>query len=187
VINGFQNGINFFTGGELHLKDSIVRNGAGSGLFVISNAARAVVDHCRFERNSIGIEVVDAHVTVRDSVAAGNSQFGFWARMFTGGVTADLNIENCAAMGNGTGIAAGIGGTLGTFAIVSVANSNVSNNSGAGIQTLTNGTVRVSNTTITRNAVGLDKTFGGVIFSRLNNTVEANDTNGTFTAPFSAK
>ena len=47
-------------------------------------------------------------------------------------------------------------------------------------------TIRVSNTTITRNETGLNAA-GGDLLSRMNNTVEANDTDGSFTGTFVAK
>jgi hypothetical protein len=74
-----------------------------------------------------------------------------------------MNLENCVVTGNGIGIFA-TGGIAGGAAIA-----------------------RVSNSTITGNGAGVRATEGGSILSRLNNTVEGNENNGSFTGTFQAK
>jgi hypothetical protein len=59
-------------------------------------------------------------------------------------------------------------------------------NNGTGINSLPNGTIRVSNTTVVHNGNGLLVT-GGSILSRQNNTLEGNFSDGSFTGTFPAK
>ena len=94
-----------------------------------------------------------AKVTVRDSVAAFNSDTGLLAE---GGSAAELNIESCEVSNNGTGIASPGAGAL----------------------------VRVSNTTVTDNAVGINCLLGSSLLTRGNNIVEGNSSSdGASRAP----
>jgi hypothetical protein len=47
--------------------------------------------------------------------------------------------------------------------------------------------VRVSNSTIVNNTTGVSSAFGGVLLTRGNNTLEGNNTNGSFTGMFAAQ
>ena len=159
IINGFaQHGISFNAASELFVKDTIVRNGsAGIMIGNGSGTVKGSIDHCRLENNGTGIQVSsNAKVTVRDTVAAGNSLRGFSAAPVSG-FTGELNLENCTAAGNNSGIQADTGGTI-----------------------------RVSNSTIANNASGI-VTAGGTILSRFNNTVEGNTSNGSFSGTYSVK
>jgi hypothetical protein len=167
VINGFfGDGVSFNAAGQLFLKDTVVRNCSRSGLSIGTSAGTAAVsiDHCRFEKNDHeGVSAFGAaKVTIRDSVAAGNTDYGF-AVLASARGAAEMNLENCVAAGNGIGIFA-TGGIAGGAAIA-----------------------RVSNSTITGNGAGVRATEGGSILSRLNNTVEGNESNGSFTGTFQAK
>src|ERR1051326_9019499 len=165
VINGFIiAGIEFQNGGQLFVKDTVVRNSSlGIHLFVSSPTA-ALIDHCRLEKNSvnglhIGSNNVKVTTTVRDTVAAGNSGAGFNLIGNSSGTLSELNLENCVATNNGQGIHCERVGA----------------------------TVRVSNSTITNNTTGLSTSVSGSIISHGNNTVEGNTTNGNFTGTFTAK
>jgi hypothetical protein len=167
VINGFfGDGVSFNAAGQLFLKDTVVRNCSRTGVSIGTSAGTATVsiDHCRFEKNDHeGLSTFGAaKVTIRDSVAAGNTDYGFAVLASFRGA-AELNLENCVATGNGIGIFV-TGGIAGGAAIV-----------------------RVSNSTITGNGAGVRATEGGSILSRLNNTVEGNENNGSFTGTFQAK
>src|SRR5207248_831652 len=106
----------------------------------------------------VGITNVSVKATIRDTLAVGNGA-GFQAITSVPGASAEMNLENCVAANNSTGIAStGTGGAL----------------------------TRVSNSTITNNNTGLFP-LGGALLSRLNNTVEGNTTNGNFTGTFTAK
>ena len=163
VVNGFNasstaNGIKFLAGANLEVKDSIFR-GNDIGILVrpSSGTAQAAIDQVRLENGNEGLFVLPSStVTVRNSLASGNSADGFAAASGTA-APAELDIENCVASNNGLGIVAS------------------SSSSGAV-------TVRVSNSTVTHNGAGLDNVFGapGLLLSRGNNTVEGNtsDTSG---------
>jgi hypothetical protein len=163
VVNGFgANGIEFNGPGKLEVKDSILRgNGAA---ILVAGASVVAIDDVRLEANTQGGLVVlpEARVTVRNSVASGNGA-GFLALSDTA-AAAELNIENCVASNNDDGI--------------------VAQSTSTGIAT-----VRVANSTVTDNGVVGLHNFGSpaVLLSRGNNTVEGNTTNtsgtiGTYTA-----
>jgi len=46
---------------------------------------------------------------------------------------------------------------------------------------------RVSNSTVVGNGTGLAAALGGLLLTRVNNTIENNTTNGVFTGTFLAK
>ena len=85
-----------------------------------------------------------AIVTVKDSVATGNTQAGFF--IDNGGtLAAQLNLQDSISANNGQGITAGAGAT-----------------------------VRISQTQITNNANGLNPIGGGLISSYGTNNIAAN-------------
>jgi hypothetical protein len=107
---------------QVFIKDTIVRrNGQGTGGGIFFNPAAGVtvkgsVDNVRMENNIFGLKAqAGSTVSVTHSVAAGNSAAGF------SGATspAVLNLENSAAVNNGTGVvcAAGTNVRLGNMAI----------------------------------------------------------------------
>ena len=132
------------------------------------------------ERNSFdGLEVKNATVAIRNSVVALSGSTGLIAGA-QGGTTANLSVDNCQANHNFNGITSG--GSAGT-ARVMLSNSVVSLNANIGILANTNGTVRVSNNTVTGNSTGLLQASSGVFESRGNNTIRGNttETTGTIT------
>src|SRR5437879_10677909 len=88
-------------------------------------------------------------VAIRDSVAASNPDVGIFALASVAGTTADVSTDNCQATHNVDGFFAGNGS--GT-AQLTVSNSVAYLNVGYGIGVGTNGTVRASNNTVTRNS-----------------------------------
>jgi hypothetical protein len=165
VVNGLNNGISFLAGAKLEVKESIIR-GNQNGIIVepASGTAEAVLDQVRLEEN--GGNALAARegsaVTVRNSLASGNN-IGFEA-VSANAANVELDIENCEAFSNSTGIFAFSGST--------------------GVAT-----VRVSNSTVTHNDLGLNNAGGpALLLSRGNNTVEGNttDTMGTI-GSYSAK
>jgi hypothetical protein len=116
----------------------------------------ALVDHCRFDHNHTGIQVVaQADVTIRDSVLAGSSDVALKAQIF-----GNARVENCVVTNNGTGI------------------QGESVNGGG--QNVYRSGVSVSSTMIVSNETGLAAN-GGLIFSLGNNRLFANHTDGAFT------
>jgi hypothetical protein len=161
VVTGFSSGTGvFFHGpGKLHVKDSIIRgNVDGVDILPASGAALALLDNVRLEGNvSFGLASGDgSKVTVRNSVASNNGLVGFNCQSFNSGL-AELNIQNCVVSGNGSaGIFAGTGTAVAP-------------------------TVRVSDSTVTDNLIGLQNFQStSVVLSRGNNTIEGNgmDTSG---------
>jgi hypothetical protein len=122
------------------------------------------IDHCRLDNNAFaGIDLGDGtRGTLRDSVANNNAQYGIGVGTHTGGETALIAVENCTITQNGVGIGA----------------------AGTGVET-----ARVSNTIVAHNVTGVTN-FGQAnahLWSRSNNSVVDNGTDGSFTDYFFAK
>ena len=170
VIAGFAgttgadgNGIFFNSGGQLFVKDTIIRGNGYVGIWVFpSGTVQASMDHCRLEQNQYGL-VSDANnlsftvqATIKDSVVSGNSFKGLVAQ--NGG---ELNAEQCLVANNAIGLEA--------------------------TGTPLPGTLRASNCTVTDNDQALASGFSSPLLSRLNNTVVGNTTPGFFTGTFAAQ
>jgi nitrous oxidase accessory protein NosD len=159
TINGFGIGIGApLSGGLLFVNDTQIRKCISA--MQVADGNRASIDHCRIEDNGVGLIVFqNAKVTIRDSVAAGNTYAGLRTDSAEG-ATGELNVERCMISNNGTGIFAG-GGSV----------------------------VRVANSTITDNGIGLVTTFSARILSRTpaTNTVAGNTSGEVFTAYYAAR
>lgn len=166
VIHGFNNAISVSAPGLVLVRDTTIRASSvgvsiGSGL---AGPARVSLERCRLKGNQYGmITTGDSVVNVHDCNVSGNLQGGLILDSHLGGgISAELNIESCVLAHNGTAVESlAFGGGLGL--------------------------VRVSDSVITDNSVGLHAN-GGALLSRVNNTVEGNVTNtsGTIT-PFAGK
>jgi parallel beta helix pectate lyase-like protein len=153
--------------GTLFVKDTTVSScnhgiQTGNG----SQIVRGVIDHSFVEGpGNIGLGAYQgSRTTVRNSVIVGNGGgIGVFARSSSPGLSTDLTVENCSISGFATGVSSTVtgGGTL---------------------------SARVSNSTITHNttAVSSSDPVNAPIRSRLNNTLEGNTNNGTFTGSFPA-
>lgn len=167
VVNGFPGtGILSNAPSKLFVKDTTVRNGvSGISVGAPSGTVTVSIEHCRVEglgTPGIGIKAGDnSRVTIRDTVSSGNGT-GFQADPQTSSATVEMNLENCVAANNSF---------AGIFADGSPGTS----------------IIRVSNTTVTNNNIGLTFNPGGSILTRGNNTVEGNTQNRSFTGPFLAK
>jgi len=177
------NGIRFLAGGALHIEkceifgfsqrgidaspaggstmyvlDTVLRNNDGGGILVKPAVyVGTLMDKVRLDGNFYGVRAENnANVTIRDSVAAGNSTHGFHA--FSTGAGVLINLENSTATNNG-------GGGVTT------------NGAAAGIS--------ISNTTIMSNAQGINTSAGGSVYSFGNNRIIGNGTDGapTFAWP----
>jgi nitrous oxidase accessory protein NosD len=157
VINGFgARGIDSF-GPSLSVKDTIVRN-SGFGILTSSGPGNTVTaEGVRLESNRAGLFATNgARVSIRNSVIAGNSQQGIVASGNGPGSFVEVNVEACMIAYNGTD----------------------------GVDSDANGTaiVRISNSIVTDNGIGLHQAGTALLLSRGNNTVEGNktaDTQGT--------
>jgi hypothetical protein len=160
VVNGFfGGGIHFGGAGQLFVKDTIVRNCTRAGIEIGPGTGRAMasIDHCRLEKNDRGLSAFGNVQLTVRDSVAAGNEDAG----FSAGALAVVVLENCVATGNEIGISA-IGGIVGSP------------------------TVYVSNSTIAHNNVGL-RAIQSSLLSRLNNTVEANRENGSFTGAFQAK
>jgi nitrous oxidase accessory protein NosD len=157
VINGFgSSGLFFGASGQLFVKDTVARGNFGVGIFLVpsSGIAKASIDHCRLEGNSIGWFSGNTSVaTIRDSVAAGQSSDGFLCE----GQGAELNIENCVSANNLWGIDALVS------SLVRVSNSTVADNS-VGLRVSNSSLLTRSNNTVEGN--GTDGAFTGTFSAR---------------------
>jgi len=145
-------GINAVPGGSslLFVLDTVVRNNDGGGILIKPGPyVGASLDRVRLDGNFYGVRAEsNANVTIRDSVAAGNSTNGFQAA--STGASALINLENSTAVGNGTGVATSGGAAA----------------------------VIMSNSAIMSNGQGINTSAGGNVYSFGNNRIIANGTNG---------
>jgi hypothetical protein len=152
-----------FGGGPLTLfiQDTVISECASRAID-LENGGRAVIEHTRLENNGTGILLLQGvQVTVRNSVASGNKNSGFETDWGT------LNLENCVASNNGTGVVALMAPSPNGPTIVVISNSVVTNNQ----------------TGLRQACVNVCSDAPSVIYSRGNNTVAGNNTDisGTIT------
>jgi hypothetical protein len=173
-------GIEFNTGGALHIENCIVTGFRGSGiafnldgdlcssagcpkLFIKDaivrdngtgiNVAGAIasLDHCRIESNATGVRVRGlSDLWVRDSVIVSSPSVGLRAE-----AGASVKVENCVFLGNGTGIQG-------------IQNPPPDNGFSS---------IYVSTTMISANGTGIT---GGLLISFGNNRLGGNGVNGGF-------
>ena len=138
-------------GSTLSVKDTFIRDNVAGGILVRPTgvgSARVAVDGVRLERNTYGMRVEDnSQVTVRNSLAASNTNNGFLAVSL--GSALELNLETCVATNNGT-------------------NGIVVQGAAA--------TIRITNCTVTDNNRGLFVSISGQIISYGNNRIGGNTT-----------
>jgi hypothetical protein len=162
-------GILVNTASALVVKDTTLRSNF-NGIRIFSSIG-TLIEGSRIEDNTNGLWAEEAaRVTISGSIVAGNGS-GITSFINTGSPTttpAEINVENCRVVGNFQGI-----------------HSTGKPGENTTILTL----IRVSNTTVTGNLQGLavGTAGSGRLFSRGNNTVEGNNTDGTFTDTFVAK
>jgi hypothetical protein len=161
VVNGFSSnsggtGITITCPGNSLVKDTTVR-GNFFGIYVVANVSTATVamDHVHVDGNAFGLKVVSTgpmiNAAIRNSSASGNSNIGIEVVANAGSAT--LTVESCLITDN--------------------------TNDGISVSGLNTGTATasISNCTITGNLAGFDQEPGGVINSRVNNTITGNGTN----------
>jgi len=138
---------------------------------------RATIDSVWLYQNQYGVDVESAEAAIRESVASGGASAGFLAAS-----SSKVMIENSVATNNGYGFYAGSGAVMAMSRCAATSNAPF-----VGIFSADSGTtIYVSDSTIAANATGIGTFDGGVVSSRGNNTLQANTTNGAFTATFSA-
>ena len=155
---------------ELYVADTTVANSAGTGIEIRPNGnanVNVVLDRVRVE-NSLGngmaffgnstTGIVTA--TVRDSISAGNGNHGIITAENAGGGTTTAMLERTASLNNDE---------MGVIA------------SGAGA------TIRIGNSTVSGNQVGMASFGGGVIQSYGTNKVNGNGTDGDPSSTIASK
>jgi hypothetical protein len=167
-INGIGSGINgidFLSGGVLHIEHCAIFGFTNNGINVISTvnakifvldttsrdnngsgivgrgaggAVTVAIERSRFENNAIGVFAEDfSEFVVRDSDASGNGHIGFCADADSGG--AILNIINSTTTSNGaTGVQAGGGAASG---VVRLSGVFIADNGFSGMVVATNGSI----------------------------------------------
>jgi hypothetical protein len=166
VIRRGTNGIGFAPASgtsELYVADSVIANAANNGIIVApsgSGGATVVLDRVRVENGADNGIVFSGNLTtgsisatVRDSVAAGNSDTGIRAVEFGGGTTTVM-IDHSGAVNNSTGILASAGATI-----------------------------RIGDSAVTGNAVGLNAGNATAIASYGSNQIDGNTSNGSTPDP----
>lgn len=148
---------------EIYISDTIIRNLHSNAIVLFGFASniplRVVIDRVRLENNNSGVSINrNVDVIISDSVLSGN-QYGIEVRSPVAGEVTEVVIKNCQITGNAIGINS-LGGQGGT-------------------------PVDVEGTTISFNQTGLHTAPGGGIYSRKDNTLRRNTTNGAFTNFFS--
>lgn len=199
-VGGSVNGINFLNGAALYVTNVKINGfgGAGGGGYGISftpgSNATLVVDNVEIIRNgntgaptnSGGILIqppvgVTATASITHTVFANNSNFGIRIESAAAGAVANVALSDNVVTNNGIGVLLKAPAGLGPVA-VNANNQTISQNSSAGLKsTGSAATLRVSNSTISGNGVGVATGSGGIASSYGNNRLNDNTTDGTFT------
>jgi hypothetical protein len=195
------NGVRITLAGEVHIEDSTIRRFNAAGSFGISfqpsGTTTLYVSRTTIANNGSG--VTGGGILVQPT-GAGNARVVLQDVMLHGNANNALRVDTTGNSGAGSGInviadeshfigsANGISVNVpaGTSnANVMVTDSIVALNTTAGIAAggSANARVRVGNTTITANLVGVSPTGGAIINTYGNNRLEANGPGGGFTLP----
>jgi hypothetical protein len=142
TIFGFgQNGINIqpSTAANVSILDTISRDNAGSGIFGegSGSAVHVTIDNSRFEGNVIGVFAKDSTTfAIRNSDASENSWVGYCASSDASSVALDISASFAA--NNTYGIQSGGGGGP---AVVTIGGVSMIGNTGGGMLVETNGSI----------------------------------------------
>ena len=194
IVRGYaqvgQVDVNFQPAGaaKLSIKDSRIQSGA-TGLRIANGGGDVgvVVDNVRFENNGTGIKAIaNGQITVRNSIIVAGTQDGV-SLAAANALPLTATLDRLLVSGNAL---AGItsGGTVPVYTTVS--QSTVRGNGGTGIFVSGGGApsiTRVTKSAIVRNVTGVGAGAGGSVLSRGNNTVEANNADGSFSGTYSGK
>jgi hypothetical protein len=200
-VNPPSNGIRFINNGSLHVEDTVIRrfNAASSaGISVApSGATRVYLNNVLVANNGNGatgggivvqpgagstgsVKLYMTNVRVHENANIGLS-------LNTTGNTSLLGIsaviDHSSFLGSTFGIQVKTAvGTAPSAAMIT--NSNVFDNGGVGIQADgASARARVGTSTITGNSTGVSAINGGAIQSYVNNRLDFNGSDGTFSAP----
>jgi len=177
TLNGLggSDGIDFNSGAALHVQDSVFKNFSSNGVTAdLGSDGKVVVDDSLFTGNLVGLLLRTTAGTVSGTVE--HSRFEDGGNGVEGGLNSNVVIRDSVAVHN---VNVGFDSVF-TNAQVDVENSLTAHN-GSGLRATSTGKMRVSETTIEENALGLNTT-GGTIVSFGNNRLAGNTTNGAFTS-----
>ena len=190
VVQGFSQGAGVYDANAVAARMWISNSMFASNLEGVQTNSAALqsvtIDHCHADNNgNVGFDSFGlAKMAIHDSAASGNYD-GFRSRTTGQGGPSELVADGCTATSN-SGSGFDVGNNSATaYAIIS---NSTSAYNGHGIEAAFGGLAWVSNSTITRNTTGIYP-GGGTreIYSRGNNTVEVNGTDGVFTGNYSGK
>jgi parallel beta helix pectate lyase-like protein len=164
------NGINFIGGKSLHVQNVHIEGFTQAGINVSGDRKLTVV-RSTMQKNLYGILAGGGKTSINDTSLEGNA-----IGLFVG--AAKASIRNCDSSANTS---------YGFYAYSTLARLNIESCLVEGNQigiTSDTAIVRVSNTTVSDNALGLQSLNGGQLLSRANNTLQDNDADGAFTGFF---
>jgi len=153
------------------------------GLFASGNSGALTVeiDGSRFEQNGYGA-FFGSNVSgvISASRFSNNSLFGAASQPFVSGDTNNLTFRNCVFSANASaGIIAG--GIAGTTNVLQLTDSEISDNN-FGLAANLGTVATLSNTTVTRNGLGIRALNGSSVQSFQDNRLYGNSTDGSFTS-----
>jgi hypothetical protein len=180
-------GIQFNSGGNLTVRDSVIRNFSNDGIDFVSNIAFPgqffVSNTIISDNGGVGMFVepflqgtftgVLDHVTMENNATAGLS-----ATSASGGQTYNITVTDSVSANNGVGISSAV--TSGGTSTMIVRNCTIANNTGVGLQASgTTATILVSRSTITGNGTGWANSNGGAVETFGDNDIVGNTTVNT--------
>jgi hypothetical protein len=177
-------GIQFNSGGSLNVKDSVIRNFNGDGIYVSAPAAVSVSDTILSSNTNNGMSFspsAAATLMVERVQAIGNGNLGFQIDGTSAPVGAVVagTLADCVASGNGDGIL-GAGDVTAAIPTFSIVNCKIANNTNIGI--VSNGsTATLAQSTISNNKNDGFSVNGGVIKSFGNNFITDTTNVGSLT------
>ena len=199
-VGGSVNGINFLNGAALYVTNVKI-NGFGVGAnpgygisFTPSSNATLVVDKVELTRNggasnpadSGGVLVqpaagVTATASITNSVVANGTNAGVRVETLAAGAVANVAISNTVLTNDSTGLQAHADAGLGTVTVLAD-NLTISQNTATGVRGIgTGATIRIGNSAITGNGIGVKSASGATVSSYGNNRLNGNTSDGTFT------
>lgn len=200
TIGNSLNGINFLNGGALYVSNTKINgfgvgSNAGYGIsFTPSSNATLVIDNVELTRNggtsnpadSGGVLVqppagVTATASITNTVVAHGTNAGVRVETLAAGAVANVAISNTVLTNDSTGLQAHADAGLGTVSVLAD-HLTISQNSATGVRGIgTGATIRIGNSDITGNGIGVKSASGATVSSYGNNRLNGNTSDGTFT------
>jgi hypothetical protein len=181
----------FAPGGQLTVRDSVVRNNGSVGI-TISDSMTVAIDHVEIADNAVyGILIGDgAKVSISNSIISGSGDIGVYAQAVGAGGVVQVNIDRSALTGNfAPGFYANASGA-GSVVRAVVSRSTLSQNGNDGV--VSNGagaTVVIDGNTIAQQPTGTGVFNNGTILTRQNNVFSNNglDNSGALPSPITPR